>query len=112
LDRPLKLLIVMAAVAAAPIPAATQTWPASVAAAAPRMAAPPARSLVIVTYDARVLRRPHGVPPTQPTDRAPLRLSSVEPEDAIQVDLRAKDEWTDDQGFRVSPTRVAFKRRF
>jgi len=108
LDRPLKLLIVMAVVAAAPIPAVAQTWPAAVAASAPRMARP----LVAVTHDASMLRRPHGVRPTQPAYPAPLRFSSVEAEDAPQVELRARAEWSDDRGFRVGPARVAFSRRF
>lgn len=29
-----------------------------------------------------------------------------------EVELRVKDAWTDDEGLRVSPTRVAYKRRF
>jgi hypothetical protein len=28
------------------------------------------------------------------------------------VELRVKDAWTEDEGLRVSPTRVAYKRRF
>ena len=32
--------------------------------------------------------------------------------DVIQVDVRPKAEWFDDEGLRVSPTRVAFKQRF
>ena len=28
------------------------------------------------------------------------------------VELRVKDAWTDDQGLRLTPTRVAYKRRF
>ena len=110
MDRPLKLLIVVAAVAAAPIPAAAQSWPVSVAASAPRMATAPAYSFVVTARVARILRRPEAVPPTDPA--AGPRVSSVEPGVAPQVELRARAEWTDDQGFRVSPTRVAFKRRF
>ena len=37
---------------------------------------------------------------------------SIEIDSPPEVDLRARAEWSDDQGFRVTPTRVAFKRRF
>ena len=112
MDCPLKLMIVAAAVAAAPIPVLAQTWPAGVVAAGPRMAAAQGQPLVVVVRDARILRRPGGIPPTQPTDRLPLRLSSVESDEVPLVELRPKDEWTEDEGFSVSATRVAFKRRF
>jgi hypothetical protein len=76
------------------------------------MAAAPARPLVVVTRDSRILRRPYDLPRSDPARRAPLRLSAAEPDAIPEVDIRAKAEWADDQGFRFSPTRVAFKRRF
>jgi hypothetical protein len=112
LDRPLKYLLAAAAVASAPIPALAQSWPVGVVAGSPRMAAAPARPLVVLNRDSRILRRPYELPPTDPNRPAPLRLSAVEPNQAPEVNIRAKTEWADDQGFRLSPTRLAFKRRF
>jgi hypothetical protein len=109
LDRPLKLLFAATVLAAAPVPALAQTWPASVVAAGPRMAEAPARAFVVIDRDARLQRRALGVPPTEPRI-APLRLSAAE--DVPTVDIRPKYDWSDDQGLRVGPTRVAFKRRF
>lgn len=108
MHRPLKLLLTAALVAAAPGAALAQAWPASVVAAGPKMAQAPAQALVRMTYDGRPQRRPLEVPPTRPR----LKLDAVEIDDVPEVDIRAKDEWTDDQGLRVSPTRLAFKRRF
>jgi len=110
LTRPLKLILIVTAAAASPLAAAAQTWPVSVVAAAPRTAPASRPALVIVTRDGPVLRR--GSLPTTTRIRPPLHLRAVDPEDLPQVDLRAKDEWLDDQGFRVAPTRVAFKQRF
>jgi len=110
LDRPLKLLLTAVVAAAAPAPALAQIWPASVVAAGPGMARAPAQALVRVERDGRLLRRPPEVPPTQPTDS--LKLSVVDIDETLDVRIRAKDAWLDDQGFRVGPTRLAFKRRF
>jgi hypothetical protein len=109
LNRPLKSLLATAVVALAPVPVLAQTWPATVVAAGPRMAAAPTRAFVVIERDARLQRRPPGVPRTEP-HVAPLRLSAAA--DVPQVDIRPKDEWTADEGFRLGPTRVAFKRRF
>lgn len=103
-----QLILSALVAAAAPAAALAQAWPASVVAAGPRMAQAPAQALVRVERDARLLRRPHEVPPTQPR----LRLSAVDVDEVPDVDIRAKDEWLDDQGLRVSPTRLAFKQRF
>jgi hypothetical protein len=109
LNRPFKSLLVAAVVVATPVPVLAQTWPATVVAAGPRMAAAPARAFVVIERDGRLQRRPPGVPRTEP-HAAPLRLSAAD--EVPQVDIRAKDEWSEDQGLRVGPTRVAFKRRF
>lgn len=101
------LFVAAAAVVAAPLPAPAQTWPASVVSGAPRMAQAPANTLVRVERDPRLLRR-QTLPPTEP--RVKLRLSSAD--EVPEVDVRPKAEWFDDQGLRVSPTRVAFKQRF
>jgi hypothetical protein len=108
LDRLSKLFLALAALALAPVPALAQSRTAAVVASAPRMAAGPARAFVIVEHDARLQRRPRGLPPTEP--QVKLRLSSAE--EVPEVDVRPKDAWTEDEGFRLSPARVAFKRRF
>ena len=108
-DRSSILFLAAAAVAFAPVPALAQTWPATVVAAGARMAPAPAHTLVRIDRDPRLLRRP-DTPRTEPDHR--LRLSAVEVDDVPEVEIEAKDEWLDDQGFRVRPGRLAFKRRF
>jgi hypothetical protein len=108
LDLSPKLMLAAAIAVAAPVPVLAQAWPAAVVAAGPRMAQAPAQALVRVEYDGRLLRRPPEVPPTQPR----LKPSAVDIDDTLEVDIRAKAAWLDDQGLRVSPTRLAFKRRF
>jgi len=108
LDLAPKLILAAIAVAATPVPALAQAWPATVVAAGPRMAQAPAQALVRVEHDGRLLRRPPEVPPTQPR----LKLSTMDIGEVPDVAIRAKAAWLDDQGLRVSPTRLAFKRRF
>lgn len=109
MHRPLKLILAATCLAAAPASALAQTWPASVVAAAPKMAATTAQSRAPARAEraAKSLRRVNLAPPGA---GAALRLSAAE--DIPEVDIRPKGEWSDDQGLRVSPTRVAFKRRF
>ena len=110
MDRPVKFLLA-ALVAAAPVPALAQAWPATVVAAGPRLAqTATVNPLVRIEHDGRLTRRAIDLPPTQPAAR--LKLSTVDIDDVPEVEIRPKAEWFDDQGLRVSPTRVAFKRRF
>ena len=67
---------------------------------------------VVLRDDEVSLRRQAGVPPTDPNTRRRAAFVQADAEDIPEVEIRPKAEWTDDQGFRVSPTRVAFKRRF
>jgi len=108
LDRPSKLFLALAALAFAPVPALAQSRTAAVVASAPRMAAGPAQAFVIVEHDARLQRRPRSLPPTEP--QVKLRLSAADETPA--VDIRPKDAWREDEGFRVGAGRVAFTRRF
>jgi hypothetical protein len=102
-------MLLIATMVLGPASAATaQTWPASTTAAAPRMAAakpaerPSARATSLRISDLRRAASPR-----------PLKLMpTIDAEEAPDVDLRARSEWSDDEGFRVTPTRVAFKRRF
>jgi hypothetical protein len=109
-DRLSKLLLAVAATAAVPIPALAQARPATVEAAGPQMAQRmPAQALARLERDPRLLRRP-GTPPTEPLVR--LKLSAADTDEIPAVEIQPKDEWLDDQGLRVGPTKVAFKRRF
>lgn len=110
MNRPLKLLLTLAVVVAAPIPAAAQAWPATVVAAGARMAVPTAQPPTRIDRDLRLARRQTTVPPMRPSVR--LKLNPVEVDDIPEVEIEPKDEWLDDQGLRLSPTRIAFKRRF
>lgn len=92
----------------APLPALAQTWPASVVAAAPRML--PGRPFVVVRNADRDVRRRNSTRPIDPASRPPALLALSD--EAPQVEVRPKAEWSDDQGWRATPTRIAFKRRF
>lgn len=108
MNRSLTLLIAASAVVATPLPALAQAWPATVVASAPQIAS---RTQAAATPRHRVM-------PTLPdellqTSHRPLKLTArIDPDEIPDVDLRAKDEWLDDQGLRVTPKRIAFKRRF
>lgn len=107
MPRPLTLLIATIAVGQASA-AAAQTWPASTTAATPRMVVakasdrPVARASSLRISD---LRRAAG-------PRALKLTPTLEADETPDVELRARSEWYDDEGLRVTPTRVAFKRRF
>lgn len=110
---PLKLLIAAGLLTAAPAAALAQSWPAVVASGVQALA-PQTRLLALsaapeteprAAYRSAIIRR-----------GAPLRLEQpnrlTQPEAAPEVEIPAKADWSDDQGLRVTPTRVAFKRRF
>lgn len=109
MNRPSKLILIVA-LAAAPIPALAQAWPTTVVAGGPRMAMATNTSqpLARIEREARLLRK--APPATQPPLR--LKLTRVQVDDVPVVEIEPRAEWFDDQGWRVSPTRVAFKRRF
>jgi hypothetical protein len=85
-----------------------------VVAAAPRLAAQERKPAFTVHREVNP-RRPAGTAPTQPrfAGGPALKLNTAAvPDEIPEVEIRAKDAWTDDQGFRLSATRVAFKSRF
>ncbi len=108
-----KLLIAATVVAVAPAPALAQAWPAIVVASVPtlrlqsRIVAPRADNLKATGE--RAARRAATGPAL---NLHPPSALLTQPTESVEVDIRAKSEWSDDQGFRVSPARVAFKRRF
>jgi len=112
LDR-LLTLVVAAAAASTPLPSLAQTRSAAHVATPPRVAG---QSPALTTIDRHVIvLRPPGTAPTQPAParRKPLRLgTAAKTGDAPPVQVHAKAAWLDDQGLRLTPTRVAFKRRF
>ncbi|MBL8771013.1 MAG: hypothetical protein JNK30_06480 [Phenylobacterium sp.] len=108
MTRPrLPFLIAACLMAGAPLPAMAQAWQATVVAAAPRAA--PAQTLSAARTPAADARRQAVILRTEPQAR-PLDLSPAE--DAPEVDIQPKAEWSDDEGLRLTPTRLAFKRRF
>lgn len=105
--RSLRLLIVATAIVSAPAAAMAQTWPMAGVAAAPRIAP---QSRIAATLEREVYARPQTATKSA---RPALKLSSTRTLDNVpEVEVTAKDDWSDDQGFRVSPTKLAFKRRF
>ena len=110
MNRPSKLILI-AALAAAPFPALAQAWPATVVAGGPRMAMTPntAQTLARVEQDTRLRGRTAN---TQAKPPVRLKLTRVQVDDIPVVEIEPRAEWFDDEGWRVSPTRVAFKRRF
>jgi len=50
--------------------------------------------------------------PARPVVLPTFRLRAPGADIVKAFDLRAKANWSDDQGFRVSPTRIAFKGHF
>lgn len=97
----------------APAPALAQAWPAGAVVSIASVRAPPPGALAFVVTDpaaprAAPLPRPDVTPP-------PLRLktpSALAADNPPQVDVRAKAEWSDDQGFRTTLTKVHYKLRF
>ena len=47
---------------------------------------------------------------TEPLKPQPRRL--LDTDEVPTIEVRAKDAWFDDQGFRATPSRVSFKQRF
>jgi hypothetical protein len=109
--RTLKLLIAVAAIASAPLPALAQAWSTTVVASAPRMSSPtrvPALNLERETtlaypVDAQPIRQEHRILKLDP---------SADRGDIPDVEVPAKAEWSDDQGLRVGPTKLGYKSRF
>ena len=105
--RSLRLLIAATAIVSAPTAAMAQTWPMAGVAAAPRIAP---QSRMAATLEREVYARPQA---TTKSVRPALKLSSTRTvENVPEVEVTAKDDWSDDEGFRVTPTKLAFKRRF
>lgn len=107
----LSTLLIAALAVSAPATALAQAWPATVVASAPRAAPVPSHGLVLRSEEAGAPRQADLPPTDANTPRVVLKLADSADE-VPDVTLRPKAEWTDDQGWRASPTRVAFKRRF
>ncbi len=92
------LNIAVATMVAAPLPAVAQTWsPLPVLAASLSASAKPApRSPRLKTEPA---------PPLRPAE--PSNIDEVP-----EVDIKPKAEWSANEGLRMTPTRIAYKRRF
>lgn len=113
----MKLLIATAALVCAPLPALAQTWPVAIVAGVQAMQiqirtlAPTGRGEVEALRAETVAQ----ATASRPANRLALKLRpsvSVDPDDAPDVDIPAKAEWSDDQGLRIGGTKLAYKRRF
>ncbi len=100
----LKLMTAAFVLALAPASALAQTWPGIAVASVPAMSQ--SRTTVAALTPLRARGAPRVVALNMKTRKADL--TPVAPD----FEVRAKPEWSDDQGFRISPTRVAFKSRF
>ena len=113
----MKLLIATAALLCAPLPALAQTaWPAAIVAGAQAMPIH-IRAWAPTTRDALEALRAEtaAAPAYRSVNRPALKIRprvSLDPDAAPDVDIPAKAEWSDDQGFRIGGTKVAYKRRF
>ena len=108
-----RLLIAATVGVIVPASAMAQAWPAIVVASVPTLA-PQSRMVILRTEalkaaaDSSARRAATGPALNLNASRALLTQRT----EIADVDIRAKSGWSDDQGFRVSPTRVAYKRRF
>ena len=108
-----KLLIAAAVVLVVPAPALAQVWPVIVVASAPALGSS-ARTVSPRTDIAKVARQ-RAARPSATRQRLNLDTRSPLPRPAdapLDIEIRPKSDWSDDQGFSISATRVAFKRRF
>ena len=105
---PRHLAPLIAALVAAPLPALAQAWPggAVISVASVRTPVPHARTFAVVEQPL-----PTGPRATRPR-ALNLKARTAPDADTPPVDIRAKADWSDDQGFRASPTQVSYKLRF
>lgn len=116
MTRPLTFPIVAALLVAAPIPAAAQAWQSIVVSGAQQLR-PQTRTVPLDLGDRDAgYRKPARASARKEANNTPvLKMTTSAQRDLNQVpetDIRAKDEWFDDQGFRLTPNRMAFKQRF
>lgn len=112
MNRSKTMILAALATAAAPLPALAQAWPASVVAAAPRALPAPSRPFIVLSSREAAARPLPGARPTDPTSLRPSLKLTDDGDEVPDVELRPKAEWSDDEGLRVTPAKVAFKHRF
>ena len=105
---PRHLAHLIAALFAAPLPALAQAWPggAVISVASVRAPASHARTFTVVEPPART------APQANRLRTLNLKARTALDADTTPVEIRAKADWSDDQGFRASPTKVSYKLRF
>ena len=111
--RPLSLLTALAL--AAPMPALAQTYPAAAAVVFSVHSVTVQPRTLALNESATAYVRPAQAAPMAVARLQPLTLkarTALDADEAPTVDVRAKDAWFDDQGFRATPTRVSYKARF
>ena len=111
MSRSLNLLIAAAVIGSAPLPALAQAWTSTVVAAAPQMTTQSRVPALNLQRDVTQFR-PAGQA-NMPAYRPALKLNTpTDPDEIPDVEVRAKAQWSDDQGLRVGPTKLAYKSRF
>ena len=105
-----KLLIAAAVVVFTPVSALAQAWPATGLASAPQMRSQPRAPAL--NFDRNITSFRTAVIPAEPTGPVIKMTRTSDIADVPDVEVRAKDAWSDDDGFRATPNKVAFKRKF
>ncbi len=106
-----KLVLLAVAVAAAPMPVLAQSWPATVVAAAPQIA-DRARPILVSRRLPTTMISTERTGETVNLRPLALRLDAAAPDEAPEIPVRAKDEWSADEGLSVKGARLAYKQRF
>lgn len=118
-SRPLSTLFATVALMGAAAPALAQTGPAGVVTASSvRVLGSQTRAFSVTdqTVAATQWRAPaiaNTPPPVDRPDPAPVpHRIAAQGDNTLKVDIRAKPEWSDDQGLRFNYTNVSYKQRF
>ena len=104
-----RLALLATVLCAAPLPALAQAWPAGAVVSMASVRAPDPRVRAFIVTN---LTPAAATPPVQSAPIPPLKVkarSALDADDPPAVDVRAKAEWSDDQGFRATPTKVSYK---
>lgn len=113
------ILVAAATIASTPLPVLAQSWPTTVASGAATLA-PKVRTLVlddrgVVAGDRQTRPRATAASVSREfpdNDGTGPALGDPDERNVPDVDIRAKEVWSQDEGFRFTGSRVAFKRRF
>lgn len=111
MNRPPPLVIAVV-LAAAPLPALGQAWPAAGTAGAPTMRA---QDDGVARAAAQVAAWSRSQEPTSRNGKRVVLQAKLEADDLRsqpEVDLKPKAEWVEDDGLRLGASGLAYKQRF